>query len=183
MTHDDLEKIGAYWLLKAGYHIIDFETKRILPRMGFIPDILGIKLPESVGNMIPNSSKYLMTVIEVKTSRSDWRSKSQKKKENFSKNGFYANLHYILCPSGMLKSNEIHPLWGLIIIGKDGIPRIQKRARKVKDVRKITFWEILQAYAKSGMYYRMKEIGLDYYGRYVITGSKLDKLLHPAERG
>lgn len=182
MTHSDLEKIGAYWLLRAGYNIIDFETKHTLPQLNFIPDVLGIKLPASVGNMIPNSSKYLMTIIEVKTSRRDWRSNSQKIKENFAKNGFYVNLHYILCPSGMLEPDEIHPLWGLITLSKDGIPTVQKRARKVKDVRKITFWEILQAYATTGMYYRMKEIGLDYYGRDVITGSKLDKLLHPTER-
>lgn len=57
------------------------------------------------------SDNYKAMAIEVKVSRPDFRSPSQKLKETHHVLG---NYQYILCPAGLIQPEEVHPNWGLL---------------------------------------------------------------------
>lgn len=72
--------------------------------------------------------------IEVKTSRSDFRSRSQKYKE-FSSFPL-GNFQYVLCPKGLILPEECHPEWGLLwwdgkrMANKKEAPRMDMTAQQ-----------------------------------------------------
>ena len=76
--------------------------------------------------------------IEVKISKSDFRSRSQKYKE-FSSFPL-GNYQYILCPKGLILPEECHYEWGLLwwdgkrMINKKKAPRIEMTASQKLDV-------------------------------------------------
>lgn len=59
-----------------------------------------------------NHFGYETMAIEVKVSRADLRSKSQRYKEEHSTP--LGNYQYILCPKGLIQPEEIHEEWGLL---------------------------------------------------------------------
>lgn len=77
--------------------------------------VRGIEMPTPVGIIdawgISNVNRYDTAAIEVKTSRNDYHSKSQKYKEFSSEN--IANYCYLLCPEGLIKEKE-SPNWGIL---------------------------------------------------------------------
>lgn len=74
-----------------------------------------IEMPTPVGIIdawgISNCRDYETCAIEVKVSRADYHSRSQKYKE-FSA-GHIANYCYLLCPAGLIKETE-SPKWGIL---------------------------------------------------------------------
>ena len=52
--------------------------------------------------------------IEVKVSRKDFRSNSQKYKEASTNMGHIANYCYVFCPANLIQPEEVDPLWGLL---------------------------------------------------------------------
>lgn len=70
--------------------------------------------------------------VEVKVSRSDFRSRSQKGKEMSSI--ALGNYQYVLCPKGMIQPEEMHAEWGLLwwdgkkILNKKRAPEIEMSA-------------------------------------------------------
>lgn len=73
--------------------------------------------------------------IEVKVSRPDFRSPSQKGKER-SSDFPMANQCLILCPAGLIHPEEVHPTWGLLwwdgekIINKKRAPCLEMTAEQ-----------------------------------------------------
>ena len=95
--HTILQYKGAEYLLNKGYWIKTLE----MPSPVGIIDVWGIS----------NSNNYETTAIEVKVSKSDYCSASQKYKEFSSHN--IANYCYLLCPKGLILEPR-HSNWGLI---------------------------------------------------------------------
>lgn len=95
--HSQLQTIGKGYLLMKNYWICGEEVP--MPRG--ICDVWGMS----------RSDEYKAMAIEVKVSRPDFRSSSQRGKEFWSD---LANYHYILCPAGLIQPEEVHPKWGLL---------------------------------------------------------------------
>jgi hypothetical protein len=95
--HTKLQHKGAMYLLNKGYWIKTLE----MPSPVGIIDVWGIS----------NSNNYETTAIEVKVSRGDYNSRSQKYKEFSSES--LANYCYLLCPKGLITEPR-HPSWGLM---------------------------------------------------------------------
>lgn len=95
--HSELQSMGKIYLLNKGYWICGQEVS--MP--GGICDIWGMS----------RSDGYKTMAIEVKVSRPDFRSRSQKTKETQYVLG---NHQYILCPDGLIQPEEVHPNWGLL---------------------------------------------------------------------
>ena len=77
--------------------------------------IKAVEMPTSVGIIdawgIKNVHEYETAAIEVKVSRNDYHSRSQKYKELLSDH--IANYCYLLCPEGLIKNHE-SPKWGIL---------------------------------------------------------------------
>lgn len=180
-THQDLVIMGAYWLRKAQYDIVDWESQ-ICTSYSFLPDVIGIKLTRGFWSSTKpdlDSRDYHITIIEAKISRADWRSISQKHKEQCAEAGQYANQHYLLCPPGMIKKSEVCSGWGLLTIREDGYPTVIKRAKNFKLIYpefKMPIWKIMMEYAIIGICHRLNRIGINYWGKFIESRSHLDRL-------
>lgn len=95
--HSELQTIGKGYLLQKNYWICGKEV----PMPAGICDVWGMS----------RSQNYETMAIEVKVSRPDFRSLSQKSKEMYSVLG---NYQYILCPAGLIQPEEVHANWGLL---------------------------------------------------------------------
>jgi len=77
--------------------------------------VRAIEMPTPVGIIdawgISNVNNYETAAIEVKVSRNDYKSRSQKYKEFSAEN--IANYCYLLCPVGMINNNESLN-WGIL---------------------------------------------------------------------
>ncbi len=97
-THSELQDKAIDYLLAKSYWISTQE----MPTLGGIIDVWGIS----------RALDYITCAIEVKVSKQDHRSRSQKDKEYNS--GAIANTNYILCPAGLIQPEEVNPYWGLL---------------------------------------------------------------------
>lgn len=95
--HSELQSIGKSYLLQRNYWICGEEV----PMPCGICDVWGMS----------RSQNYQTMAIEVKVSRPDFRSPSQKYKEMHNVLG---NYQYILCPAGLIQPEEVHEKWGLL---------------------------------------------------------------------
>ena len=116
--HKKLQHKGLMYLRNNSYWV---SAKEI--RMGDIIDIWGIS----------PSLEYTCAAIEVKVSRSDFNSASQKRKNNCAET--IANRCYILCPSGLIQINEVHEDWGLLWYNKKTDRIINKKKPVFKDMK------------------------------------------------
>ena len=118
--HQKLQDKAQAYLLNKGYWICGQEV----PMPVGICDAWGMS----------KSRDYNSMAIEVKVSRTDFRSRSQKEKE-FSSFPL-GNYQYVLCPEGMIQPEEVHAEWGLLwwngekIRQKKKAPRIEKTAEQ-----------------------------------------------------
>ncbi len=98
--HQKLQYKGCEYLLNKGYWVRTME----MPTSVGIIDVWGIK----------NSSypDFETMAIEVKVSRADYHSRSQKYKEFSAEN--IANHCYILCPEYLVGSVNDSPKWGIL---------------------------------------------------------------------
>lgn len=95
--HSELQTMGKSYLLTKNYWICGEEV----PMPAGICDVWGMS----------RCDEYKTMAIEVKVSRPDFRSISQKQKETYSVLG---NYQYILCPAGLISPEEVHQNWGLL---------------------------------------------------------------------
>lgn len=121
VAHRDLKNRAESYLMNKGYWICGVEVPMPLG----VCDAWGMN----------HSSDYVKgnfdaMAIEVKVSRTDFRSRSQQYKELSSIP--LGNYQYILCPAGMIQPEEMHHEWGLLwgtdngrIINKKKAPRIE----------------------------------------------------------
>ena len=96
---------------------------------------------------------FTTMAIEVKVSRNDFRSYSQKRKEqtiNYRGTFHFANSCYILCPAELIKPEEIDENWGLLWYekGKKLINKKQPRFVEMTDRQKL---EVLIRFLHSGI--------------------------------
>ena|SRR3990167_4395741 len=94
--------------------------------------VKAIEMPTPVGIIdawgISNANKYDTAAVEVKVSRNDYLSRSQKYKEYSAAN--IANYCYLLCPEGLIKDHE-SPKWGILWYSeKTGRLRLIRKAIK-----------------------------------------------------
>lgn len=95
--HKKLQMKGINYLMNKQYWIRASE----MPTPVGIIDVWGIS----------NSDNLVTSGIEVKVSRNDYKSLSQRYKERMSDK--IANYCYLLCPEGMIKEHE-SPNWGIL---------------------------------------------------------------------
>lgn len=96
--HTHLQHKGQEYLLNNGFWV---RTQEMPTPVGII-DVWGVK----------NNHDYQTVAIEVKVSRSDYRSRSQKYKE--ARPEYLANYCYILCPEYLVGNEYDSPNWGII---------------------------------------------------------------------
>lgn len=95
--HQKLQDKGLQYLRNKTYWVSEREIS-----IGWIIDVWGLS----------PSRNYECSAIEVKVSRSDFFSKSQKDKNIHPSS--IANTCYILCPQGLIQIEDVHDDWGLL---------------------------------------------------------------------
>tara|TARA_B100000780_G_C20958347_1_gene382411 strand:+ start:210 stop:701 length:492 start_codon:yes stop_codon:yes gene_type:complete len=107
LTHRELCEIGAKylrtncgWALKSEFVLVEMVSACIEQ-----PDIFGIRGSHNI-------------MIEVKVSRSDFKADFKKPFRNGQINGIGATRYY-LCPTGLIKEEELPEKWGLIYCNED----------------------------------------------------------------
>lgn len=107
MTHKEIVEKLSKWLKKHKQNISIPNCTLVLTEFvtinscGETPDILGF-------------NNWTSVMIEVKTSRSDFRADIKKRFKKFSKGS--GEFKYYVCPYGMLDTDEIPDGYGLIYI-------------------------------------------------------------------
>lgn len=96
--HQKLQYKGREYLLNKGYWVRAMEMST---SVGII-DVWGIS----------NANNFETIAIEVKVSRNDYKSRSQKYKEFSARN--IANYCYVLCPEFMVDKVNDSPKWGIL---------------------------------------------------------------------
>jgi len=121
--HKQLQGVAKNYLLNKAYWICGQEV----PMPQGICDAWGMK-----------HFDLETMAIEVKVSRPDFHSLSQKCKESSS--SVLGNYQYILCPQGLIGAKECHDKWGLLwfengrIINKKKAPFLSMTAEQKLDV-------------------------------------------------
>lgn len=103
--HKELQNKAQVYLLNKGYWICGQEV----PMPVGVCDTWGMKRA-TYGEAAMEG--YGAMAVEVKVSRTDFRSRSQRYKE-FSSFPL-GNFQYVLCPAGMIQPEEMHSEWGLL---------------------------------------------------------------------
>lgn len=96
--HARLVQLGARWLKKQGFAVIETELTSSKSREQ--PDVIGFRASCSV-------------VIEVKVSRSDFLA-DQRKPERMGDRQGLGNYRFYLCPAGLLSPQEVPSKWCLL---------------------------------------------------------------------
>ena len=121
MTHNKIVEVAAKWLRKHDQNIIIPNCKIIATELntanctGEIPDVIGFSSNKSI-------------LIEVKTSIADFIADQKKKFREYPEIGMGAN-RYFLCPTDLIKPEQLPKKWGLLYIDKNGIITIIQKAK------------------------------------------------------
>jgi hypothetical protein len=108
MTHAELVEIAYRWLLKA--QGCQFAFKELVTAGYEIPDAIGFR---GGGTSI---------LVECKASRADFLG-DKKKPHRVNPGMGMGTYRYYLCPTGMIKADELPPGWGLVYVGAQGAAR------------------------------------------------------------
>lgn len=107
MTHNELIKIAERWLLSAKG--CGFVLKELVTYNYEIPDAIGFRDGESI-------------LVECKASRADFLSDKKKAFRQDSSQGM-GGFRYFMCPSGIIKVEDLPPKWGLVYVNEKGKAR------------------------------------------------------------
>jgi hypothetical protein len=105
-SHSDLIKIAKKWLKSKGCGVVLCE---LVSRALETPDAIGFRGDYSV-------------LIECKISRNDFISDKKKLIRQYSEFGM-GNFRFYMCPSGVIKPEDLPEKWGLIWVSERGKPR------------------------------------------------------------
>lgn len=111
LTHRQLVEIGYRWLLKNGSVGVCFKELKSMD--GEIPDVIGFNHWESI-------------LIECKVSRSDFL----KDKKKLHRQKGMGNWRFYMCPTGLIKVEELPSKWGLIYVNEKGKAKLEYDCRK-----------------------------------------------------
>lgn len=113
--HQELQNKAIDYLLAKTYWISTLE----MPTPAGVIDVWGL-----------SRARWFETMaIEVKISKNDFRSRSQKRKEWDFNMERIANECYILCPTGLIQPEEVKNGWGLLWY-KEGQKILNKKKAK-----------------------------------------------------
>jgi len=132
--HSELQDKAMDYLLAKSYWVRAIEMRMLA---GII-DVWGMS----------RSLDFATSAIEVKVSRNDFMSRSQKWKNHNAQ--MIANTCYILCPYGLIQPDEVHPDWGLLWYreGRNIINKKQPKFNEMSDRKKL---EIMIHFLSSGV--------------------------------
>jgi hypothetical protein len=99
LTHAELVEFGAKYLYGKKYMVVLKELTTCIPETA---DVLGFRAGHS-------------HLIEAKTSRSDFKADAKKSFRVYPHQGV-GNLRSYICPTGLIKPEELPEKWGLIYI-------------------------------------------------------------------
>lgn len=139
-THEQLVKRGANWLLNHGCSVVLMEPGA---RFGESPDVIGWH------------RGYFSTLIECKTSMSDFKNDAKKPHRKFPELGAGV-VRYYLAPKGLLSPSVIPFDWGLLEAHKTIIKVVKKPERKVRSVKDVAYREL--AYL-TGQIWKIRNLG------------------------
>lgn len=105
MTHANLVDIAYKWLIKNNY---GFAFKELKSYTSEIPDAIGFK-------------NWYSTLIEVKVSRSDFLADKKKKHKKGAGMGTF---RFYMCPTDLIKIEDLPENWGLIYVNEKGKTRM-----------------------------------------------------------
>jgi len=110
-THKDLIPIAYRWVLKNGSCGVAFKELNTNCINGEYPDVIGFG---AWGHSV---------LIEVKVSRSDFLCDKKKTFRKHPEKGMGSERFY-MCPSGLIKKEELPLGWGLIYVNPDGKAKV-----------------------------------------------------------
>lgn len=105
-THNDLINIGYKWVMSR----CSFAFKDLATISSEIPDVIGFN---SIGTFL----------IEAKTSRADFL-KDKKKDFRINPCKGMGDWRFFIAPKGLIQTNELPELWGLIEVNEKGKARV-----------------------------------------------------------
>lgn len=105
MTHSELVEIAYEWLLKKN---CGFAFKELHSLTSEIPDAIGFKSTCSI-------------LLECKVSRSDFLAD---KRKTHKKGLGMGNFRFYICPTGLIKKEDLPDNWGLIYVNEKGKSRL-----------------------------------------------------------
>ena len=107
LTHKQLVDIGARWLYNRGYEVV---IKELMVYDGIeCPDVLGFR-------------RHYSFLLEAKTSRSDFKADAKKRFRQLPAKGMGLRRSFV-CPTGLIKPEELPDGWGLIYVSENLRPR------------------------------------------------------------
>ena len=105
LSHDDLVKIAAQWLIKKRYPIVITE---IACAVGEEPDAIGFKDGSS-------------TLIECKANRPDFKRDSKKTYRRNECKTALGSYRYYCAPKNLIKLEELPKKWGLLEVDPESL--------------------------------------------------------------
>ncbi len=123
MNHKELTLKSSRWLKKHSQNAVIPNCSTIATEIscanatGEIPDVIGW-------------CSWTSVLIEVKVSRSDFKRDAKKIFREYQDMGM-GEFRYYICPTDLIKIDELLPYWGLLYCSKDwGIKIMQKAERQ-----------------------------------------------------
>jgi hypothetical protein len=123
MNHKELTLKASRWLKKHSNNTVIPNCREVATEIscanatGEIADVIGW-------------CSWTSVLIEVKVSRSDFKRDSKKIFREYADMGM-GEFRYYICPTDLIKIDELPPNWGLLYYSKDcGIKIIQKAERQ-----------------------------------------------------
>lgn len=126
MTHKELCIIGAK-ILKTKFKCTVSINECVSLKEN--PDVLGFRYSYGYGDYEGS------ILLEAKTSRSDFKADSKKLFRQNPETGI-GNWRFYICPTDLIKPNELPPKWGLIYVNEKGNTKIIVDPYKDKSTRR-----------------------------------------------
>ena len=115
-VHQELVRVGAEWL--AGEKSGDYRCSFVVTEFSDEWSDRRVETPDVFGIMVGNTYFGSTGLIECKRTRSDFQGDKHK---SFRRNGYgVGNYRFYLCPSGLIRTEELPARWGLLYLGADG---------------------------------------------------------------
>lgn len=111
MEHASLCAIAAQWLKRSTQQCgMGCQVSFIEPRISFMRG----ESPDAIGYRVSGMTNGGSTIVECKTSRSDFLAD---RKKPHRQSGGMGKWRYFMCPEGLISPEEIPEKWGLLHVG------------------------------------------------------------------
>lgn len=114
LNHKEISNLAVNWLKRVnsqGGHGCKFAVSEMKSGWsGEAPDAIGFRIENALVNTI---------VVEVKVSRSDFLADRKKPHRSGVEKGL-GNWRYYMCPTGLIKPEDLPPKFGLLYVNKKG---------------------------------------------------------------